>query len=230
MSTDQPPPPPSDQFQSQPQAPGWEQPPEKKGMGTGCKVFLILGIIFLVLILLCCGGLMWFGSRVAKGFSDDPEVVRSVTDEMLGIDIPDGLTPGGSMEMDVPFVGNMMTFVIWNDTASQSMLVLAQMGPMFAEQQNQQQMQQQLEQSLSQQGQGAEFNVENYQASQREVQIRGEPVTFTIATGDDRDTGAPRIQVTGMIPDDDGPIMVMFTGDADVYPEDAIVEMLESIE
>jgi hypothetical protein len=199
-------------------------------MGTGCKVLLILGIIFLVGALACCGCLGWLGYSVSKGVSDDPAVVRSVTDEMLGVEVLDGLDPALSMDVNIPVMGHMMTFVVWQDMASQSMLVLAQMGEMVVQGQSEEQMQQQLEDQLNQQGQGADFNVQAPDIRQQVIEVRGQPVTFTIATGEDDNTGASRIQVTGMIPGDDGPILLMFTGDADVYPEEDVVGMIESID
>jgi hypothetical protein len=44
----------SNQFGS---GPDGISPPPAKGMGTGAKVLLILGIIFAILIVLCCGGM-----------------------------------------------------------------------------------------------------------------------------------------------------------------------------
>ena len=63
-------------------------PPPRRGTSTGVKVLLIVGIIFLVLALLCCGGIALFVHDVKKGVSQDPAIVKATTDEIAQIDIP----------------------------------------------------------------------------------------------------------------------------------------------
>src|SRR5512140_2673770 len=52
--------------------------PPKRGMGKGAKVALILGVIFGVLVLVCCGGMIgvvgFFGSK----FTSDPAAVQTI--------------------------------------------------------------------------------------------------------------------------------------------------------
>lgn len=83
----------------QPQTPqDWsQQPAPKPGMSTGKKVLVILGIIFAVLLVICCGGgvgLMWWGkSYVEDAASKDPKVVAAKTDEITQISVPPALKP-----------------------------------------------------------------------------------------------------------------------------------------
>ena len=36
------------------------QPPRKPGMSTAAKVLIVLGVAFGIMVLLCCGSLIWF--------------------------------------------------------------------------------------------------------------------------------------------------------------------------
>jgi hypothetical protein len=217
--------------------PPWDQPyvspegmppPRKKGLSCGCMLLIVLGIAFLVLALLCCGGIVWMGSYFREAVSEDPEVVAKVTDEIAGIDIPEGLTPQFSLNMKVPFSGEpMMTWVVHVDESTQSMLLLASFGGPLAGQ-NEEDLMEGIEASLEEQGVHHEESVGDWKKQEKEIQVRGQPVTFHFATGEDG-SGKKRIQVTGTFQGAKGPTMLSFSGDAEKYDEETIVQMIESI-
>ena len=79
------------------------QPSPKPGTSTGTKVLIILAIVFGVLLLLCCGGVIgfvfWAQSYMTESFSEDPAKVATVTQEIAQLDIPEGLDPTASVDM-----------------------------------------------------------------------------------------------------------------------------------
>lgn len=209
-------------------------PYQKPGMSTGTKVLLILGIIFLVLVLLCCGGIivstMVIGSYVSDMVSDDPQVVRQVTDEIVDIDVPEKLQPQFSMDIKVPMSDErIMVWAIYGDEASGTGVVLASFGEQFAGQ-NQAQMKRQMEQSLREQGYAPDEGLGPQEVTEREIKVRGEPVKFMFATAKDPESGKERIMVNGTFDGKTGPVMIMVFADPDVLSEEEIVEMIESIE
>jgi hypothetical protein len=213
------------------------QPIEKQGMSGGSKVLLILGIIFLVLILLCCGGLAVFffyaRSYVGEAMSTDPAHIREVTARVAPLEVPDVLKPQFSMDMKVPFTDtSAMTMVAYSDPSQESMLMLAAFGEAF-QGQNQAQMEAQMQQSLRSQGMNQRGDMTINERSEREIEVRGKPVTFHFAKGTQKDsqTGAetPRIEVTGMFEGPEGMVMLMVQADEETLSEDEIVEMIESI-
>jgi len=217
---------PRDQFSAdQP----WPRPPQKEGKGCGCKLLIFLGIVFALLVVVCCGGFVWMGYYFSKGVSEDPQVIASVTSQLVQIDIPEGLKPGFSFNMKMPFTGEpIMVWVVHVDKDTRSMLVLGSFGGPLAGQ-DQDQLWDQIEQSLEEQGLKHEENVREWERYEKEVDVRGEPVTLHFATGQDEDTEAQRIEVTGTFRGEKAPVMFSFFGDAEKYDEETIVKMIESI-
>ena len=207
--------------------------PQKPGMSGGMKALLIVGIIFGLLILLCCGGLVGFGiymqSYVSDAMSDDPTIIAERTAQFVEMEIPAQFAPTMSLDMTIPLSDEtLMVWVVYADEPSNSMLMMASLGPMIA-QQNEDQIRQQLEQSMRQQGVGAEEGVDEWESSVKEIEVRGEPVEFNFAVGKNANTEAQRIQVNGMFEGKSGPVMLILSADAEVIDEQAIVEMIQSI-
>ena len=78
----------------------------KPGMSGTAKVLMVFGIGFVVLAVLCCGGVGFFGywgyNLAKNAMSQDPETIRRVTDEIVTIAIPDAFEPQMSMDMKAP--------------------------------------------------------------------------------------------------------------------------------
>jgi len=230
----------SDPFQpyDSPHAAG---PMEKKGMSPGTKLLIILAIVLLLLILLCCGGLVLFGvvggsyvgeainTYINESMSTDPQVIRQVTDRIVSIDVSEELQPVQSMEMKVPFTdAPMMTLVTYADESQQCILVLIAFGPHLAGQ-NEEQMQKQMEQALRNQGMDPEANITISERYERQIEVRGRPVTFFFAKGENTDSGRERIQVAGTFEGRNGTVMLMVFADPETLSEDEIVGTIESI-
>ena len=205
------------------------QPP-KKGMSSGMKALLIVAIIFGLLILLCCGGIVGVVIHMAGAVSEDPTVIAEHTARFAEIEIPSQFAPRLSLDMTVPFLGKeVVSGVVYADESSESMLIMGSLGAMTA-QQNPDDVRRQLEQSMREQG-GIDpgEDVDEWESSLKEIEVRGEPVPFNFAVGKNPDTGAGRIEVSGMFEGKSGPVMLILSTDTEVIDEQAIVEMIKSI-
>ena len=213
-------------------------PPPRPGMSTGAKVLVILGIIFVVLAILCCGGIaamtFWTRSYVKNAFSQDPQVVRRVTAEMLTIDMPTELQPQASINAKIPFTGQeAMRMVIYAHEASNSSIVLMSFNPDLG-QQNQAQFDRQMDDALRQRGLSQKEHEEqaNWQSKseERELQVAGKPVNFTFTRRTNADSKEERLDVRGTVQGKTGPVMIAASVDTSVVSEEKLVETIESIQ
>ena len=208
-----------------PMNPNWEPPAKRPGMSTGTKVLIIVLVVGGILGVLCCGGVLILGYFFSKAASNDPAVVRQVAARIVSIDLPPDFQPEGSLDVSVPF---SMAFAVFADKASGSTVIMAEFGEMF--QQNQAQMQAQLEQQMRQQGLAQQKKAAGSVSShQKQIPIRGQPVTFTFVEAKEEGTGKKRLDVTGVIPGEKKSVMLMISVDAGKYDEAQVTKMLESI-
>lgn len=207
----------------------WTQPPpQKRGMSSGSKVILILAIVFGGLALVCCGGVIGVVYYFRQAMTEDPAVVREKTAEIAEMSLPDGLKPQMAIDAKVPFTGQpIMTIVVYADDSADTFLFLAA-GPAFASQ-DQAEMQRQINQSLQQKGRRQQGETVIGQSVTKKIQIRGQEVTFMVTVGKGAQSGKPRISVTGAFPSKEGTAMLVLNADAEKYPEEKVIQMLESI-
>jgi hypothetical protein len=195
---------------------------------------LILGIVFLVLIVVCCGGIALVGfltSRyVSNSVSQDPQVIRRTTREIAEIQIPDHLSPEMSMDMKVPFSDKrMMTGVAYRDKQDNSLLMLFSFAEDIPEN-SRQQFQTQMRESMRQRGRGGQENTGPRDIQEREVKVRGKPEIFTFTKSKDPQTGKQQIEVTGTFEGRKGNVvMFLFSGDAEKYGGEDVEKILQSI-
>jgi len=188
-----------------------EMEPKPQGKGCGRKVLVILGIVFVVLAVVCCGGYYIFDLTI----TGDPAGVRAKTAEITEIEIPDRLEPKMAMSVKCPFTDSTSTIVMYTDedtNDSPSMCMLAANAPMVDQWQVQ----------------GPE-NIEATEESEVTMEIRGETATFTISKGAGQQSGGSRIAVTGTFQGKEGPTVFILNVDAEEFSEEEVIEMLESI-
>ena len=181
-------------------------PTRKKGMSTGVKVLLALGALGGVSVLACCGGTVWWASSQKP--VEDPAEIRAMTDEIIGIEIPDQYQPMVGMDIDVFVV--QMTMLMYQDGANGNLMICDVQAPSQGEA-DQELQEQQLRQQLSQQNVGAET------------------LLFTFSEAEDQNGTAYR-QVSGTIPSRTGGFGFLILQATEAgYDEEAVVKMLESI-
>jgi hypothetical protein len=206
-------------------------PPPKTGMGCGAKLLIFFGGLFLLFVLLCCGGFFGFGYWIKSSVTTEPDAVRAVTQEITAIEVPAGMEPTSAMNLHVPFSGRMLAvFAAYADKDQKNFLMVGAMGD-FLDVQMQAQFREGFEQSLRQQGvkQGGHEQLQDRQASQEKRTIRGQPAVFNIATGKSPGSGRPRIEVQGTFQGNTGAAMLLLEADSDQISKEQVLEMIDSI-
>jgi hypothetical protein len=200
------------------------QPAPKQGMGTGCKVMLILSIIFGVLSVICCGGFIWWIVTIMNQAQiTEPDQIVEITDEITEISIPQSLQP--MVGSDVGFAGQMIfTGAAYGDPASNSRLILSVPG----EGQNEAQFRVLIEQKLTERGMSME-DLTPEDVRHRVVDVGGRPVTFTIEKGPGVLSQSPRLRVSAEFPGKRGTVTMEMNVDANTVSEQEVIEMIESI-
>ena len=206
---------------------------EKRGMSSGAKLVLILLILFLLCVLVCCGGMaliFWRASAYMKdAITDDPVVIKQRQAEMLEIDVPESFAPEISIDMKVPMTDQrLMTFVVYSGQSPGDSLVLVGVGDMLSDM-PQEDMEQQIEDSLRQQGIGQPQPGTEWTTKTKEFTIGGEPTTFVYRTETNEDGEPTQHHVTGTIPGKRGPVAVIITAREETLSEEDIDKIVESI-
>ena len=204
-------------------------PTAKPGRSTGVKVLIVLAVIAGSCLLLCCGVggyLVYWGKSMV---STDPATVATVSQKITPINVPEGLEPAFSLDVTVPMSDEFVfRTAVYGDQQTSSMLML--LGtPKGVPIESQQQMNQQLGPAMDEQGANAEELIIE-ESHPIELDIRGQKVTFTISTGKGAQSQSPRIEAKGSFEGQNGPVQLQFSGDAEKYDEQTVVDMLESIE
>ena len=204
-------------------------PPARRGMGTGAKVMLTLGIVFGVVLLLCCGGVGYFAYYIRKSITTDPAAVREITAKIVTIDLPQQFTPVMAFDdFSIPGTGVSFSLAVYAENPAGNTIMLAAIKGKDIEHTPQDQLERQLKQSTANQPGGAkQMTVE--ESHQRKINVRGKPVSFTISTGKEVQSGKPWLQASGMFQSDSGMTMFLFSGDASKYSEDQVARIIESI-
>ena len=89
--------------------PGYPQdgyPPERPRSGCGCggclgKLLIFLGVIFALILALCCGGFFY----VKSSFTDQPAAAQEISDEIASLRLPAALEPVGGVRLKMPLTG-----------------------------------------------------------------------------------------------------------------------------
>jgi len=204
---------------------------EKRGMSGGTKVLLILGIVFLVCVLVCCGGVIiatfFVGKAVQDMVTTDPVEVARRQADTIDIEIPEVFTPQSSIDM--AFAGTrLMIMVIYQGQAPGDSLALVGIGDMLADQ-PQAQMERQIQDSLQQQGVGQPDPGTKWEMEPKEFTIGGKTVEFLYRTEKNENDEPVRYHVTGTVTGKQGPVYVVLSVSAEKMSEEEIDGMIKSI-
>ena len=199
--------------------------PAKKGMSTGAKVAIILGCVFGVCALLCCGVGGYFMYKASQAVTMDPVQIAAIQQTMLtNIDLPADYAP--KMAMDFTMAGQGMKMAIYSPGAGQEpdptqMLMLMQMKITADEAQ----MQQELERSGG--GQQNQINVESSETKM--VTIDGTERSVRFAKGKAQQGGAAVRQVSAVFPGKEGTVLLNWIVPEETWDEAAAMQLLQSI-
>src|SRR5580658_493743 len=109
---------------------GYAPQPQRSGCG-GClgKLLILLGILFALILAMCCGGIFYMKSYIANAVTQQPVEVQKISDEIISINVPAPLAPVAGGRFQVPFVGTTFgQFALYSDKNHKGVLVLASFG------------------------------------------------------------------------------------------------------
>ncbi len=185
------------------------------------KILLILFGVSALSMALCCGGVLWFGSKSLE-MLEDPVKIAAAQQEIVDIQALPGLQPKMAMKMNLAIMG--MTIVAY-DGAGQTTLMLMQMQVAG-------QTDEQLQQNFRQQGNKNQKNFQVESSETRKIKVDGTERDFLFEKGkfvSEQGSAMPVRQVSGMFPSRQGMGFLIVSVNEESYDEPAIIQMIESI-
>ncbi|MFZ5829378.1 MAG: hypothetical protein ACOY3P_04790 [Planctomycetota bacterium] len=206
-------------------------PEHRPGMSSGTKVLIVLGVVLGVCALLCCGGVIfsafYMGRQFAKAMTTDPADIQRIAGEIATVEVPESLSPKAGMDMSVPFTGQpMMKMVVYGDAADRSTLLMMALDRSLSGQ-NEAQMREQMDVAMRQQGNDPK-QIQIQESTTKEVEIGGQPTTFTISKGTNPD-GKQRFLVQGSFEGRSGPTVFVLNADPEQISQEQAEQIIESI-
>ena len=209
--------------------------PVGKKKGSGSKVILVLGVIFGLCCLACCGGgvFIYYKLKDFVSISTDKEVVKADAESIVHVDYPPHLQPMSSFQMKPGILPVSMKMVMFqSDSSGQDGFVIMEMDMNQPGQDPKLVRQQMLQQMRSQQsGGGNGFNQQITAQSTvtRKFNINGEVVEFDFVAG--TRSGDPTVyhQVTGTFAGKKGTVLVMYITPDAKYNEEEVIKLILSI-
>lgn len=206
----------------------------KKGMGTGAKVLIVLGIVAGLGLVVCCGGAAFMGYQMKPTVTNTPAEVATKTQNIIPMEInEDQWEPVFHMEMSVPWVMDM-SMANWKSKTDEGGIILTRVLLKVQDgNASQEQIDQQMEQAFSQggggqnvEGQLAQLNVDS--SEDRELTMFGKPVTLKFIKGKRSGSDEEWRELKGHAKDGNDIIVVRIQAKAENFDEAQIIEMLES--
>ncbi|MCA9041503.1 MAG: hypothetical protein KDA65_14215 [Planctomycetaceae bacterium] len=198
----------------------------KRGMSTGTKILLGFLIGGGVLGLICCLGGIYLAFNMFE-VSKNPADVIATTNEITTIDIPqDQFPPQLSMKMNM-FGFYKMTMVVYSNNNGQNSNYLFLASMELAEA-SAEELEQALNQASKDQGKGNDLRIDSNET--REIEIQGAPREFTFSEATNNKTGDKFRQIKGAFPAKKGSAFIIIQVPEEEYDDEAMMQMLESIE
>ena len=199
---------------------------EHRGMSSGGKLLVGLGIGCGLLLLLCCGGLGLGGFAVVKiaqnSTVQDPKQIADITDEIVMIEVPESLEPLLAMNVNLPIIGPVMKGSVYTDKSKNSTLIVGQFNQSFADRQN-------LEAQLRAATTEKHEDIDVEETEPFDSKIHDEPAHFEISRGKGRESKEELWEVVGQFRGDGGPAMLVFKGRTAEFTKDQVLDMLSSM-
>ena len=210
-------------------------PPPRSGCG-GClgKLLIFLGVIFALIIAICCGGIFYAKSYIASAITQKPAEVQTISDEIISIRVPAPLEPVGGGRFQVPIVGKAFgQGALYADKNHKCMLVLASFGEMFGPQ-FKDQILQALESGQSQKQPGEKNEnaeeLKDVKTLKYERTIQGEKAVFDIIEGTGVQSGKQKIRVQGAFNGKTGPAVFILDAEEETLSKKEVETMIDSME
>ena len=203
-----------------------DAPVPKPGMSTGMKVLIGVLIAGGVMLLLCCGGIVFVTSRVYSMTTDDPAKIQEIKEQIAQIDLPQEWRPVRGF--DGGFFGFQLDSAIYEKVIykkGDAVFMVMQVDVPGAV--PEEQLREEIRHSMHQQGQNSEIEVESKE--ERTLTIAGEETIFEFVKGTTQDGREVR-QVSGTFSGRGGPAFLFYRVPEEDWNEDQVIDLLESIQ
>jgi hypothetical protein len=202
-----------------------DAPPQQKS-GCGLKWLVLLGILFGGGALVCCGACGFLGFTFVPKVVQTPADVTALTQEIVDVKVPADFQPVNGMKLDN--FAMAIRGATYRQQQGRGHLQFLEVAVKFGDPAaNEAQFKQQFRQSQN----GQELKVLKIDQSEvREFPVRGQPVSFRFEEGSDVSSATKYRQVSGEFPGKNGPASLTLQVEEDAWNEEAVVEMLKSMQ
>lgn len=192
---------------------------------THPALILLAGFSTAVLLFFCCFcgiGMWWFRPHIYES----PDRARSLTQEIVGIQIPDSYLPKGTIEWNLAFAMSVRG-AYYERFVGDGLLTLVEVNSRFTADAD---VRRHIRQTLHEKGGGRTPLVMDDASLRRiEIEILGEPVPFNFEIGRDPLSGRTFHLVEGVFRGRQGEVLLAMRVHEDYWEETAIIEMLQSL-
>jgi hypothetical protein len=186
------------------------------------SIVVTLALGLLLTGMCACGVLLY---RQWPTFTSDPAAAQQLTEQMLSIRVPPDFHPQGTIVWRIWF---MMTLqgAYYAHAQGSGELAFVEVDSTFLAQEK---VREHVIASLRQYGASSGLDLSIRERQTLGVTIRGEQVAFNIMPAEDRITNRSLRLLDGIVPGTKGPVLVSLWLDDELWNEEAVVGMLESI-
>jgi hypothetical protein len=217
-------------------------PPQQQRPSSGCggclgKFLIVLGIIFLLLIVSCCGGIFYVTKYYFPSHTSlEPTEVQKISDEIISLRAAP-LEPVAGGRYELPIGGKSIgQGVFYSDKNHKAVLFLVAIGDLFGSQFSDQILQG-LESGQFQGQAGAKRgNNENHEElkdvkkTRHEHTIQGDKVVFEIIEGVGEKSNKRKVHVQGGFKGKTGPVLFVLDAEADALSLEQVEGIIDSME
>ncbi len=219
---------------SNPYASNAVPPPPK----SSSKLWMGLGCGCMVMLALCCGGVMLFGIGGAKWAQNaalqDPQQINDLANQIAETKLPEALElkPTFGMNMKIPLMDRkLMRFAVYADESAGAVFMIGDFDAEMMGGDTKNAMQQ-MQDAMRQGGHG-KHDMQVVETSVKQLTVRGKPAAFTFAkvktTPEGKTEATEMWQVTGMFEGKSGPAMMLLIAPYEDWTIDELIQEIEQI-
>jgi hypothetical protein len=185
----------------------------------------------ILLLIVCVVGLgIWVGSQMTEAVEEDPVAIRARTAEIATINTPAGFEPTVGVHLDIPFIGDIGKFVLYEDKEHEAVLILADVSDKHMPGIGAEEWADEVRLEVGEDRVEGHDALEDAETKTVTHTVRGVDVTFKITTGTSPDSGKKRVIASGNFPGRLGHSFFLISADAETLSADDVTEVIQSIE
>lgn len=173
----------------------YSEPSSRPNSGCGTKLLLGLGIATAVGIVVLCAGGYFMYQKMKDSITNDPVEVQKISDEIVSVDLPDGLE--AQFGMDLKIAGQGMSMAVFGDEDA-SVFVMSISAPYDPDSADVDNVRRDMEaQQANKPAEQRQKALDLEEREEIEKEVNGRPGKFLVGRGKDED-GVEHIQVLGI--------------------------------